>query len=214
MAIFGDSSALKQGERVAAIGSALGDLRNTVTSGIISAQNRQLGDLRGLLQTDTPINQGNSGGPLINLYGEVIGINVMILRGSGFRGSTAEGLGFSIPSNMVEMVAQQLIETGEVQIPYIGIIYEVLNPQKGIEYGLSVSEGVWIDQVLEGTPAHETGIQAQDVIIALNDQVINDKHPLSQLILEYQVGDKIILTLVRDSKTLEVPLVLGKRPSR
>lgn len=212
VATFGDSAEVKQGERVAAIGSALGDLRNTVTSGIISAQNRELGDLRGLLQTDTPINQGNSGGPLINLDGQVIGINVMIVRGDRLYGSTAEGLGFAIPSNMARMAAQQLIETGEVQVPYIGIRYEVLNPQKSMEYGVAVPQGVWIAEVLAGTPADKAGLQPQDVVVALDGQGINDAHPLPQQLLTYEVGDTVTLSVVRGQAQLEIPLMLGQRP--
>ncbi|MFZ1475570.1 MAG: trypsin-like peptidase domain-containing protein, partial [Anaerolineae bacterium] len=131
VAVLGDSGAVAPGSRVAAIGSALGGFRNTVTAGVLSAHNRRLGDLDGLLQTDAAINHGNSGGPLINLAGEIIGINVAVVRGSGT--DAAEGLGFSIPSNTVRVVAEQLISNGRVVRPYLGITFEPLNPQLASE---------------------------------------------------------------------------------
>jgi len=102
---------------VIAIGSALGSFQNTVTAGVVSSLNRRLGGLEGLIQTDAAINQGNSGGPLINRLGQVVGINTAVVRGSGFGGDVVEGLGFAIPSNTVKAVAQQLIERGHAEPP-------------------------------------------------------------------------------------------------
>lgn len=213
VAPFGDSSALKQGERVAAIGSALGSFQNTVTSGVLSAHNRALAGQRGLLQTDTAINQGNSGGPLINLQGEVIGINVAVLRGSA-SGDLAEGLGFSIPSNTAKMVAKQLIETGEVAVPFLGVSYLDLNPQLSVENNLSVVTGSLVEEVLRGTAAEKAGLRAGDIILGVNGQPVDDAHPLSQLLLSHQVGDEVTLTLVRDNGQLEISVALGARPER
>jgi len=212
VARLGDSSVLRQGERVAAIGSALGGFRNTVTSGVISAHNRTLGGQRGLLQTDAPINHGNSGGPLVNLSGEVVGINVMVLRGSGFGGDVAEGLGFAIPSNTVKTVARQLIETGVAEMPFLGVSYSELNPQLSMEYGLSISSGALIEQVLEGTAAARAGLRARDIIIAINSTPIDDRHPLSQVLLEHSVGEEVMLTVARGEEQLQIPVTLGKRP--
>lgn len=214
VASLGDSSALRQGERVAAIGSALGDFRDTVTSGVISAHNRSLGGLRSLLQTDTPINHGNSGGPLINLYGEVVGINVMVLRGNTFGGDVAEGLGFAIPSNIVKTVARQLIETGEAQVPFLGVSYADLNPQLSLEKGTSLTTGVFIERVISGTAAARAGLQAGDVILALNGQQIDDHHPFSELLLGHSVGQDVTLTVVRGDQRFEVTVALGERPSQ
>ncbi len=212
VAQFGDSSALRLGERVAAIGSALGGFRNTVTSGVISAHNRSLGGQNGLLQTDTPINHGNSGGPLINLNGEVVGINVMVLRGSGFSGDVAEGLGFAIPSNTVASVVKQLIETGHAEMPFLGVSYSVLNPQLSMEYGIPLTNGAYIEKVLPGFPAEQAGIKAHDVIIAINGRTVDDQHPLGQQLMMYSVGETIELTVIRGEKQLQIPVTLGKRP--
>jgi len=212
VAVFGDSSILRMGERVAAIGSALGGFRNTVTSGVISAHNRSLGGQSGLLQTDAPINHGNSGGPLINLRGEVIGINVMVYRGNNFSGDVAEGLGFAIPSDIARNVVQQLIETGRAEMPFLGVSYSALNPQVSMEYGLSVSQGALIERVLNGTAAAEADLQANDIIIAIDDQSVDDRHPLSQLLLEHSVGDSVTVTIARGDGQQQIPVVLGRKP--
>ena len=209
-AAFGDSSALRQGERVVAIGSALGGFRNTVTSGVISAHNRSLGEQDGLLQTDAAINHGNSGGPLVNLQGEIIGINVMILRGN-IGGDITEGLGFSIPSNTAKMVARQLIDTGRVQLPYLGISYVELNPQLSMEYDLSVGTGSFISDVESGTAAAKAGLVSGDVITAVDGQKVDDAHPLRQLLLQHDVGDEVVLTIVRGNTELEQRVTLGRR---
>jgi len=210
VANFGDSAALKQGERVAAIGSALGGFRNTVTSGVLSAHNRSLGDQDGLLQTDTPINHGNSGGPLINLNGEIVGINVMVLR-ANIGGDVAEGLGFSIPSNTVKMVAKQLIETGRVELPFLGIRYADLNPQLSMENSLPVVQGSLITEVLARTAADQAGLQAQDIILAVDGQMVDDAHPLRQLLLEHRVGEDVTLTVIRNSDKFDLTVTLGSR---
>jgi 2-alkenal reductase len=213
VAAFGDSSALKQGERVAAIGSALGSFQNTVTSGVLSAHNRSLAGQRGLLQTDTAINHGNSGGPLINLQGEIIGINVAVLRGSG-SGDQAEGLGFSIPSNTASMVAKQLIETGEVAVPFLGVRYLDLNPQLSMENNLAVVTGSLVEEVVRGTAAEQAGLRAGDIILGVDGQAVDDAHPLSQLLLAHQVGDEVKLTVIRGTGQLEISVALGSRPER
>ncbi len=212
VAKFGNSSVLRLGERVAAIGSALGGFRNTVTSGVISAHNRSLGGQSGLLQTDAPINHGNSGGPLINLRGEIIGINVMVYRGNNFSGDVAEGLGFAIPSNIAQKVVQQLIETGRAEMPFLGVSYSALNPQVSMEYGLSVTQGALIERILSGTAAAEAGLQANDIILAIDDQPVDDRHPLSQLLLERSVGESVTLTIARGEEQQKIPVVLGKKP--
>jgi 2-alkenal reductase len=210
VAIFGDSSVLRAGERVAAIGSALGGFRNTVTSGVISAHNRTFpGKRHGLLQTDAAINHGNSGGPLVNLQGEVIGINVMVLRGN-FGGDIPEGLGFSIPSNTAKMVAKQLIEKGHVEIPFLGVSPEDLNPQLSIEHNLSVVTGALITEVVPSSPAAAAGLKTGDVILAVNKQIVDDGHPLSQLLLQQQVGDSVDLTIVRGQDQFDISVTLGQ----
>jgi 2-alkenal reductase len=196
VAKWGDSGELPLGTSVIAIGSALGRYQNTVTAGVLSGFNRELGTLRALLQTDAAINQGNSGGPLINLGGQVIGINTLVLRG-GF--SRAEGLNFAISSNVARQVIQQLMENGEVDPPFLGIQYEELH------------EGILLQDVLVDTPANQAGLQAGDVIATINGQPVDDRHPLISLLLEHRAGETITLEVLRDGETFQTTLTLGKR---
>lgn len=205
---WGDSSELPLGAQVVAIGSALGRYQNTVTAGILSGFNRELGPLRGLLQTDAAINQGNSGGPLINLAGQVIGINTLIVRG-GFE--NAEGLGFAIPSNVAMKVAKQLIETGEVKPSFLGIQYQELNPQLASEAGLDITHGALLQEIVAGTPADQAQLRPGDVIVSINGQMIDDRHPLVSELLEYVAGETISLDVLRDGEIFHTTLTLGER---
>jgi hypothetical protein len=133
---FGNSDALNPGEAVIAIGSPLGDFRNTVTVGVVSATGRSLDtsanyQMEGLIQTDAAINHGNSGGPLVNLAGQVVGINTLVIRGSGTSSDQAEGIGFAVASNIVSAAAQQLMDQGYVARPYLGIEWSSITPQQG-----------------------------------------------------------------------------------
>ncbi|MFZ1265012.1 MAG: trypsin-like peptidase domain-containing protein, partial [Anaerolineae bacterium] len=211
VAVLGDSGAVAPGSRVAAIGSALGGFRNTVTAGVLSAHNRRLGDLDGLLQTDAAINHGNSGGPLINLAGEIIGINVAVVRGSGT--DAAEGLGFSIPSNTVRVVAEQLISNGRVVRPYLGITFEPLNPQLASESGLSVVQGAYVQQVVANGPSAQAGLKVGDAIVALGGQAIDDQHPLPQVLLQYRSGQSLELTVARGDSQFKLTVMLSQRPA-
>ncbi|MBK9093443.1 MAG: trypsin-like peptidase domain-containing protein [Anaerolineae bacterium] len=211
VAVLGDSGAVAPGSRVAAIGSALGGFRNTVTAGVLSAHNRRLGDLDGLLQTDAAINHGNSGGPLINLAGEIIGINVAVVRGSGT--DAAEGLGFSIPSNTVRVVAEQLISNGRVVRPYLGITFEPLNPQLASESGLSVVQGAYVQQVVANGPSAQAGLKVGDAIVALGGQTIDDQHPLPQVLLQYRAGQSLELTVARGDSQFKLTVMLSSRPA-
>jgi 2-alkenal reductase len=206
---WGDSGELPLGEEVIAIGSALGRYQNTVTAGILSGFNRDLGGLRALLQTDTAINSGNSGGPLINTAGQVVGINTAVVRGGV--ANNAEGLGFAIPSNVASNVVRQLIETGEAKPAFLGIQYQPLNPQLVGETGLSVSQGAMLQEIVAGTPAARAGLQVGDVVIAINGQPIDDRHPLVSLLLEHIAGETITLDVVRDGNTLQTTITLAER---
>lgn len=217
VATLGDSSSLETGETAIAIGSALGDFRNTVTVGVISGLNRSLpmgggANMENMIQTDAAINHGNSGGPLLNLKGEVIGINTAILRSTD-SGDVAEGLGFSIPSNTVRAVTQQLMEKGKVARPFIGISYEPVTPQIASYYDLKVETGVMVVEVSAESPAEAAGLQPQDVITAINDQQINEERPLANQLMEYKPGDKVTLSIVRSGEELKVELTLAERPS-
>src|SRR5262245_5214663 len=179
VATLGDSSALRPGHPVLAIGSPLGDFRNTVTSGVISAVGRKLDDsapgLSDLLQTDAAINHGNSGGPLVDASGQVVGINVAVVRGAGATSmlggnDVAEGLGFAIPSNTVRDVVQQLIDRGSVVRPYLGVSFQTVNPRVAAYYDLGVKDGALVTQVGPNSPARKAGIQQGDVITQVDGQ--------------------------------------------
>src|SRR5262249_12468557 len=154
------------GQPVVAIGSALGDYRNTVTEGIVSGLHRSIdGSSAGdFIQTDAAINHGNSGGPLIDMSGKVIGINTAVVRSGGAIGDVAEGLGFAIPSNTVKQVADQLIKSGAVTRPFMGVTSMVITPQVAAYYNLSRQQGVYITDVMSGSPAAKAGIVANSII--------------------------------------------------
>jgi len=207
---WGDSSTLPLGAPVIAIGSALGEYRNTVTGGMLSGFNRQLGPMAGLLQTDAAINQGNSGGPLINLEGKVIGVNAMVVRGDF---ADAEGLGFAIPSNTARSVVRNLIETGDARLPLLGIRFQALNPQLANKMNITVTEGAVIEAVIDGTPAAQAGLQTGDIITALNDRTVDDRNSLVSLLLEHVAGETVTLKVLRGNQTLQAKLTLGERSS-
>jgi 2-alkenal reductase len=208
VARWGDSSLLPLGAPVVAIGSALGEYRNSVTAGILSGFNRQIANMGGLLQTDAAINQGNSGGPLINANGEVVGINTIVVRGNY---AIAEGLGFAIPSNTAKSVVRNLIENGDARHPFLGIQYEALNPQLANSMGLAITEGAVLQTVIDSTPAARAGLQAGDVIVALNGRPVDDRNSLVGLLLEHVAGETITLDVLRSGKIFQTQLTLGER---
>jgi 2-alkenal reductase len=209
MAEFGDSDGLQPGARVIAIGSALGRFQNTVTTGIVSALNRQVGDLTGLIQTDAPINSGNSGGPLVNSAGQVIGINTLVVRGGT---SEAEGLGFAVPSSTVQAVADQLIAVGRVERPFLGITFRPVDPNEADELGVMVGEGVLVEQVEANSPVAQAGLRAGDIIVAIDDHPINANTSLLNLVLRFRVGQQVNLDLVRGSQPVALQVTLGAFP--
>lgn len=204
--LWGDSSALPLGGQVIAIGSALGQYQNSVTVGILSGYNRQLGNQQGLLQTDAAINQGNSGGPLVNLQGEVIGINTLVVRGGG---STAEGLGFAIPSNIARSIAQQLIDNGVAVRPLLGVNYRALNSQSAAELGAPVEQGALIEQVVPGSAAERAGLRSGDIVAAIDGRPVDERDNLQMHVLSHQPGEQITLEVLRDGQSLELALELG-----
>ena len=217
MAELGDSSTLQPGEPVTAIGSPLGDFKGTVTVGVVSALDRRLDTGQGymmenLIQTDAAINPGNSGGPLINALGQVIGINTAIVGRSTYAGTVAEGLGFAIPSNTVNIVAQQLIEKGYVERPYLGIEYATITPRLASAYDLPADQGVYVQRVASGSPAATAGLQEGDIITAINDQTIDEDNPLTNVLWRFHVGDEVRLTILRQGEELSVDVTLTQHP--
>jgi 2-alkenal reductase len=220
VAQFGDSDALEPGQPVVAIGSALGDFQNTVTAGVISALHRDLDDtgepaLQNLIQTDAAINHGNSGGPLLDIDGKVVGINVAVVRGSGLTGDPAEGLGFAIPSNTAREISRQIIDNGAVERPYIGISYQLITPQVAAYYDLSRDAGIVVTEVRSGSPADKAGIKANAIVTKFDGVALDQDNSLLELLLKHKVGDTVKLTVVQpgsDSEQ-EVSVTLAARPA-
>lgn len=214
VAKLGNSDLLNPGETVIAIGSPLGDFKNTVTVGVISATGRAIDTGQGyqiedLIQTDAAINQGNSGGPLVNLAGEVIGINALIVRGDR-SGAVAEGLGFAIPANTAKAVAEQIMQKGYFARPYMGIRYQSITPNVAARYRLPVEWGVYITDVIANSPAHQAGLKPDDILTRIGDVVIDESHSYINTLFRYNPGDRVEVEVVREGKQLQVLVVLGE----
>jgi serine protease Do len=214
VATLGNSDALQPGETVMAIGSPLGDFKNSVTVGVVSATGRTIDtgqgyQVEGLVQTDAAINQGNSGGPLVNLAGQVIGVNTLIVRGTG-SGAVAEGLGFAIPIDTAQAVAAQLINQGYVAHPFLGITYQPISPAIAQAYNLPVQWGVYVSRVAANSPASQGGLQRGDMITKVGSVTLDEKHSYLNTLYAYKPGDKVTLTVIRDNKTVEVQVTLGE----
>jgi putative serine protease PepD len=200
---FGSSSSVDVGQEVAAIGSPFG-LTGTMTAGIISALNRTIQapnnySIAGAIQTDAPINHGNSGGPLLDLSGNVIGVNAQIESDSGDNA----GVGFAIPSDAVKSVVRTLIAGGTVQHAYLGVHIGDAASGAGAEVG----------SVASGSPADKAGLQAGDVVTAFGGKTITDSDDLTAAVSAHQPGDKVSVTIERNGKTQTLDLTLGVRPS-
>ena len=195
-----------------AIGSPLGDFRGTVTVGVISAVNRRVGQMRGLVQTDAAINNGNSGGPLINTSGQVIGINTLVVRSTN-EGNVAEGLGFAVPSNQVRQIVDQLITKGKVERAYLGVSYQDVDPQITSALNLNATYGVVVMEVVANSPAAKAGLQVNDVILDINGQKIDQDHSLSSLLFTFKAGDTVTVNILRDGKQQKIQATLTVRPS-
>jgi serine protease Do len=218
----GDSAKMQVGDRVVAIGNALGQFQNTVTSGIISGYGRDVqagsssGDstenLTDLFQTDAAINEGNSGGPLVNINGEVIGLNTAVA-------SNAQNIGFSIPVNDIKGLIASVLSNGTVQQPYLGVRYVSLTADLAYQYNLKVNQGAYVvpssdnSSVIAGSPADKAGIKEKDIITKLNNTNVDSQHSLTSLLSQHQVGDTVNLTVVRGDKTLQLKATLAATPS-
>jgi 2-alkenal reductase len=215
VAEFGDSAALKPGEPAIAIGSPLGVFKGTVTVGVVSAVDRRIEVaeglwMEGLIQTDAAINQGNSGGPLINVAGQVIGINTIVVRRSG-TGAVAEGLGFSIASNTVKEVTQQIIQYGKVRRPYLGVKWVPVDPTVASAYELPAEFGAYVQEVEAGTPAAEAGLQSGDIITAIDGQPIDAENGFVTVLMRFDPGQEVEMTVIRDGSEMTVTVTLGTR---
>ena len=206
---LGDSDRVRVGDVALAIGNPLG-IGQTVTAGIISAKGRSTGlsdgSFEDFLQTDAPINQGNSGGALVNTDGELVGINSQILSTSG--GSI--GIGFAIPSNMARTVTDQLINGGKVRRGQLGIAIQPLTAEQVEKLGLKEARGVVVASVAASSPAARAGLRPGDVITAFEGQPVTDGNTLRNRIASTSPGRQVKLTVVRDRRTEEVQVILGE----
>ena len=214
VAVLGNSDVLKSGESVIAIGSPLGNFKNTVTVGVVSATGRSMDTGKGyqiedLIQTDAAINQGNSGGPLVNLAGDVIGINNMIVRGSG-GGAIAEGLGFAIPVNTAQAVASQILDHGYFSRPFMGISYQAITPDIADTYHLPAQWGVYVTRVASGSPSSNAGLQADDIITSINNVKMDETHNYLNVLYTYKPGDQVTLGVVRGGNAVTLQITLGE----
>ena len=204
---FGDSDKLRVGDFAVAIGNPFG-LGQTVTSGIISALGRTGLGIEGyenFIQTDASINPGNSGGALVNLRGELIGINTAILAAGG---SGNVGIGFAIPINMVRQIADQLIEFGEVRRGMLGVIMQNLTPELAQAFGLHQQQGVVISQVIEDTAAEEAGLQVGDVVVSINGAPVKSASAMRNMVGLLRVGDEMKITVIREGKRKKMTAVI------
>ena len=200
---FGDSSTVRVGQWVLAVGNPFG-LDRTVTLGVVSGigrENINLSRYENFIQTDASINPGNSGGPLFNLRGEVIGINTAIIN-------FAQGIGFAIPSNMTKQVIQQLIARGKVVRGWLGVGIQPLTPELAKKFGVAEGEGVLVNEVFEKDPAAEAGIKPGDIILTIDGSVVDSPNKLSRLIGALPPGAAPKIEVVRDftRHILTVPL--------
>ena len=216
---LGDSDAVRVGQRVVAIGNALGEFQTTVTSGIISGKGRPIvagvgsdsEQLNNLFQTDTAINPGNSGGPLLNINGEVIGMNTAIA-------GNAENIGFAIPINDIKPGLKSIQDNGELVRPYLGVRYITLTKDiaKQLETDSDVGALVYADSgnsaILPDSPADKAGLKKNDIIVMVNTTEITTTNPLPNVVSRYQVGDSIELTILRNGKKKKLTVVLEQVP--
>jgi 2-alkenal reductase len=214
VATLGNSDLLQPGETVIAIGSPLGNFKNTVTVGVVSATGRTIDtgqgyQVEGLIQTDAAINQGNSGGPLVNLAGEVVGINNMIIRNSN-TGTVTEGLGFAIPVNTAQAVATQILSKGYFSRPFMGISYQAVSPDIAMAYRLPVQWGVYVTKVAGNSPAEKAGLQVGDIITSIGDVQVDETHGYLNILYTHAPGDTLTLGVMRDGKQISLEITLGE----
>ncbi len=204
-AVFGDMSSVKVGQEVVAIGTPLSfNLRNSATKGIISGMNRSTDGENKFIQSDAAINGGNSGGPLVNMKGQVIGINSVKLIGFG-----VEGLNFSIPVDTVKYAISHFEKFGKIKRPYMGIVFsESITSQYGLP---SAVEGLTIRDIISNSPAEQYDIQIDDKLLSVNDIKVNSIIDYNEEIKKYLPGDRAKFKLVRDGKQLNVNVVFGEK---
>ncbi len=209
---MGDSDKIKVGQMAIAIGTALGEFRNTVTVGVISGVGRGITAgspfegsaerLDNVIQTDAAINPGNSGGPLLNSAGQVVGVNTAV-------SSEGQSIGFAIPINTVAEAVNTFNTTGQFNRPFIGVEYRMITRQMAVLN--EIPEGAYIMDVVSGSPAEKSGIEAEDIITKINGEKVTSNNDLARIIGKKRVGDSITVTLWRDGEETKVQLSLGSQ---
>ena len=208
---LGDSDAIEVGQWAIAIGNPFA-LENTVTVGVVSAKGRQLdtrvsgpsGRYTSFIQTDASINRGNSGGPLLNINGEVIGINTLIFSPSG--GSV--GIGFAIPISMAKRIMEEIIREGRYVRPQMGVMYRALDPEVAKKLGLEPGAGMEITEVFKETAADKAGLKPSDIILSMDDDVLKSTGDLRDVIIKHKVGDTVKLTVFRRDRKMKIDVKL------
>jgi len=220
---LGDSSGIRLGQTAIAIGNALGEFSNTVSVGIISGLSRTISasdqtgslteTLEDIIQTDAAINSGNSGGPLLNLKGEVIGINTAIAQ-------DAQSIAFAIPINYAKKDIDQVMATNTIVYPFLGVRYAIITKEIKEEYGLSVDYGAFIfsgengeSAITKDSAADKAGIKEKDIILELNGEKITKQNTLAKVIQKYNAGDSINLKILRENNEIKLQVTLGERTS-
>jgi S1-C subfamily serine protease len=222
VAEIGVSGSLKIGTKVFTVGNALGQFQNTVTAGIVSGLNRTItasdgstlsGEtLSDLIQTDAAINSGNSGGPLVTYDGKVIGINTAVADG-------ADNIGFAIASDNFISSIRSVISKGKIEKPFLGVYYTMITKSLAAEKNLSVQNGAYLGinnqkPTVDGSPAQKAGLRAGDIITKINDEELTEARSLSSVIAGYNVGDQLLLTVLRDGQQITVELTLEAYPAQ
>jgi serine protease Do len=211
--VIGDSDQLQVGDWVAAIGSPF-NFPHTLTVGVVSAKGRRLGvgNYDDFIQTDASINPGNSGGPLINLAGEVVGINTLIVSPGMGQGNV--GLGFAIPINLAKMILPQLKEEGKVTRSWIGVIIQEVSPELAESFGMKEAKGALVAEVVKDGPAEEAGIEPGDIILEFDGHEITDSNDLPPIVASAGAGKKVEVKILREGKVITRKIKLGEMPGR
>ena len=209
----GVSESLIVGDQVVAIGNPLGELTNTLTVGYVSAKERDVntdGITINMIQTDAAINSGNSGGPLFNMRGEVVGITTAKYSGESSSGATIEGIGFAIPIDDVYDLIDDLITEGYVRSAYLGVLVREMNPDSAAYYGYPV--GAYVDEVTPGYCAEAAGLQAEDIIVALGTHKVKGLSDLTRLLRNMEPGETTTITVWRNGEELVLEITLDEKP--
>lgn len=212
---LGNSTNLQAGQYVIAIGTALGNLQNTVTTGVISGLGRGISagspyegsveQLNDVIQTDAAINPGNSGGPLFNSSGQVIGVNTAVSQ-------NGQNIGFAIPINVIKDSVQNFQENGSIKRPYLGVSYSMLSKELAVLNNLP--QGAYVQNIEQGSPADTAGIQQGDVIVKVDGQQIDDNYTLSDVVAKDKIGQTITLTVYRGNSTQDIKATLQAAPEQ